>query len=57
MNLDHFKTFIFFPEPLRQFKQYFLNNTSFEVCFDAPFTHTLCFVVRVENKVHIVNIV
>ena len=21
------------------------------VCFDAPFTHTLCFVVRVENKV------
>ena len=57
MNLDHFKTFIFFPEPLRQFKQVFLNNTSFEVCFDAPFTHTLCFVVRVENKVDIVNIV
>ena len=28
-----------------------------EVCFDAPFTHTLCFVVRVENKVHIINIV
>ena len=25
--------------------------------FYAPFTHTLCFVVRVENKVHIVNIV
>ena len=27
-----------------------------EVCFDA-FIHTLCFVVREENKVHIVNIV
>ena len=27
-----------------------------EVCFDAPLTHNLCFVVRVENKVHIVNI-
>ena len=29
----------------------------FEVCFDAPFTHTLCFVVKVKNQVHIVNIV
>ena len=28
-----------------------------EICFDAPFTHTLCFVVKVENKVHIINIV
>ena len=28
-----------------------------EVCFDAPFIHTLYFVVRVENRIHIVNIV
>ena len=28
-----------------------------EVCIDAPFTYTLCFVVRVDNKVLIVNIV
>ena len=28
-----------------------------EVRFDAPFTNTLCFVVTVENKVHIVNTV
>ena len=28
-----------------------------EVFFDASFKHTLCSVVRVENKVHIVNIV
>ena len=26
-----------------------------KVCLYAPFIHTLCFVVRVENKVHIVN--
>ena len=28
-----------------------------EVCFDALFTRSLCFIVRVENKVHIVSIV
>ena len=28
-----------------------------EICFDASFKHTLCSGVRVENKVHIVNIV
>ena len=28
-----------------------------EVCFDAPFIHTLCLVVRAENRIHIVNIV
>ena len=27
-----------------------------EVCFDAPFTQTLCVVLSVENKEHIVNI-
>ena len=26
-----------------------------EVYFDAPFTHTLCFLVRVENREHIVK--
>ena len=26
-----------------------------EICFDAPLTHTLCFVVRVENKLHFVK--
>ena len=28
-----------------------------EFCLMPPFTHILCFIVRVENKVHIVNIV
>ena len=30
------------------------GSATAEVCFDAPFTHTLCFVVMIENKVHIV---
>ena len=25
-----------------------------QVCFDVPFTQTLCFLVTVENKAHIV---
>ena len=28
-----------------------------EVLFYAPFTHTMCFVVMIENKVHVVNTV
>ena len=27
------------------------------VCFDIPYTHTLCFLVTVENKVHILSTV
>ena len=27
------------------------------VCFDVPFTHTLCLLVTMENKVHIVSTV
>ena len=33
------------------------NFLGSQVCFDASFTHDLCFVVTVENKVHIVNTV
>ena len=32
------------------------GSATAEVCFDAPFTQTLCFVV-IESKVHIVNTV
>ena len=33
------------------------GSATAEVFFDAPFTYTLCFVVMIENKVHIVNTV
>ena len=31
------------------------GSATAKVCFDAPFTHTLCFVVMIENKEHVVN--